>query len=204
MKINLFKKNKILTSILYNNSFITMKNTFRIFLFLLFGLAVSNQSCKPKQGTQVSKEVKEAREYLQNTYTEIKGALNEFEVTLLQDSIKVIFKGGMLFESGESNLKPEILDGMARFSSVFNKYPKNNMIIVGYSDNTGSFETNKILSYERSIAVESEFIKNNVLKERMNTVGMGSSNPIAPNDSDENRAKNRRVELVILYNFDYK
>lgn len=178
-----------------------MKKVYTIILFL--GIITNIFSCKPKQEAGISKELKQSREYLQTTYNDMKDALNDVEVTLLQDSIKVIFKGGMLFESGESNLKPEILDGMSRFASVFNKYPKNNMLIVGYSDNSGSFELNKILSYERSIAVEQEMVKNNVIKERMNTVGMGSSNPIAPNDSEENRAKNRRVELVILYNFKF-
>lgn len=163
-------------------------------------------SCDSKKRAAKAKEAKqkEARVYLGKFYTELKDALNEAEVITLNDSIKVIFKGGLLFKTGSSELMPEVFSPLRRFSDVFNKYSKTNMIVSGHTDNTGSEELNNSLSLKRANAVTQNLVGNSVNASRMIALGLGSKSPLVSNDSPENMALNRRVEFVILYNYGAK
>lgn len=68
--------------------------------------------------------------------------------------------------------------------------------IEGHTDNTGDAKHNKTLSEERSKTVMENLIKLKIDSKRLKTIGYGSEKPLVANDTDENKAKNRRVELV--------
>ncbi|HVI85061.1 MAG TPA: OmpA family protein [bacterium] len=67
----------------------------------------------------------------------------------------------------------------------------------GYTDNTGDAAANKKLSLDRANAVKDLLMKGGVEESRMTTQGFGQDNPIASNDTEEGKAKNRRLELVV-------
>ncbi len=78
--------------------------------------------------------------------------------------------------------------------------PKVHATIEGYTDNVGDEEDNQKLSEQRAKAVYDYLIANRVRPDRLQYKGMGSANPVATNDTEEGRAKNRRTVFVITEN----
>jgi Outer membrane protein and related peptidoglycan-associated (lipo)proteins len=74
------------------------------------------------------------------------------------------------------------------------------MTIVGYTDNTGSYETNMRLSQQRADAVRNYLISQGVSSARLQAIGKGWNDPIATNATAAGRAQNRRVEMYITAN----
>jgi len=69
--------------------------------------------------------------------------------------------------------------------------------ISGHTDNTGNASYNQKLSYDRAAAVADYLISNNISPDRISYVGLGSARPIAENNTEEGRRKNRRVEILL-------
>ena len=103
------------------------------------------------------------------------------------------------FDSGKSEVKPESVGVLKIIAEYLNSHPDKKYIIVGHTDNIGSFEANLKLSKERAESVGSELIsKYSVKTEQLITYGDGSTAPVATNKTEEGRTKNRRVEIVEL------
>ena len=81
-----------------------------------------------------------------------------------------------------------------------NQYPDTDIQIIGHTDNKGSDEYNLGLSERRANAVVTYLRTHNIASSRLTAKGMGEADPIAANETDENRALNRRVEFVITAN----
>jgi K(+)-stimulated pyrophosphate-energized sodium pump len=80
---------------------------------------------------------------------------------------------------------------------ILKAYPNVAVSLEGHTDNTGDAGANKKLSLDRAIVVKEIMIKGGIAEARIGTDGYGEEKPIAPNDTDEGRAKNRRTELVV-------
>lgn len=140
--------------------------------------------------------------YMNKVYEELKTEIlpNEAEVQIIEDSVKVIFKNGVLFGVSDSIIMEEMHPSFNRFAGVLNKYPNTSIIVTGHTDNTGEEEYNKILSKYRAENAQQLLIDFDVRKARLSTLGHGSMEPVATNDTHEGRARNRRIEFIILYN----
>lgn len=147
-----------------------------------------------------SKKISKQQQYMNDQYRELKNALNEAEVSIIKDSIKVIFSYGVLFETSSDQLKDEIKPAFQRFAGVLNKFDKTKVLITGHTDNTGSPDYNRELSEKRAISARQLLNSYQVRDDRMFTWGMGERVPVAANNTEGGRARNRRVEFVILYN----
>jgi outer membrane protein OmpA-like peptidoglycan-associated protein len=79
--------------------------------------------------------------------------------------------------------------------AIFEAEPKYSGEIGGHTDNVGKHAYNVKLSGERAAAVKAWLVAHGVQAGRLRTAGYGDSRPLVPNTTDENRAKNRRVEL---------
>lgn len=101
------------------------------------------------------------------------------------------------FESGGTTLTPASGPTVADLTRVLNAYPAVQVKLVGYTDTTGDPAANVALSQARARAVADLLAKGGVAPSRMTTDGLGSANPVGPNDSEEGRARNRRLELVV-------
>lgn len=102
------------------------------------------------------------------------------------------------FATGEFELNIEtkaILDGFIEF---LNENIKIKVAIHGHTDNIGNDDNNMILSENRSKSVYNYLIENKVKPERLSYKGFGETKPVASNDTEQGRAKNRRTEFVIL------
>ena len=84
-----------------------------------------------------------------------------------------------------------------KLAGILMVFPNMNLSIEGYTDATGSADLNMRLSTERARAVYEFLLAQGVANTRMKYQGFGPENPVAPNDSEANRARNRRVEVVL-------
>ncbi|WP_282112555.1 OmpA family protein [Maribacter stanieri] len=107
----------------------------------------------------------------------------------------------VLFETGKSNLKPEGIIALKELAENIVVLKKGNVIVEGHTDDVGSAETNQKLSLARAKSVSAE-LKKLIPSSgfRWKEKGFGESQPMVENDTDENRAKNRRVDVLILPN----
>lgn len=104
----------------------------------------------------------------------------------------------LLFESGKAVLKTESEYALEVLAGIMNANPLKEIAIHGHTDNVGKDEANLALSEERAKAVYDYLLSVKVSADRLSFRGYGSTLPIADNGSEIGRAKNRRVEFVIL------
>jgi len=101
------------------------------------------------------------------------------------------------FESGGTTLTPASTVTVNDLTRVLNAYPTAQVKLVGYTDTTGDPAANVALSQARARTVADLLAKGGVAPSRITTDGLGAANPVAANDTEEGRAKNRRLELVV-------
>ena len=107
----------------------------------------------------------------------------------------------VLFETGKSELKPEGIEALKILAQSITVLKRGNVIIEGHTDDVGSEATNQKLSLARAKSVSTELKKLIPSKNyKWQEKGLGESKPLVENDSDKNRAKNRRVEVLVLPN----
>ena len=104
----------------------------------------------------------------------------------------------LLFDFNKANIKPEHVQEINRLAKQLNKYDLHKLKIVGHTDDIGNPEYNQKLSEERAQSVASIFVQQGFKQNDLTAVGRGSSQPFVPNTSDENRASNRRVAVIII------
>ena len=95
------------------------------------------------------------------------------------------------------DLKKESMAELNEIRAFLNNNPNLKVEISGHTDSDGNDEDNQVLSENRARAVVSWLTDKGIDPGRMTSVGYGESKPLLPNNSDENKAKNRRTELTI-------
>ncbi len=100
------------------------------------------------------------------------------------------------FDLDKSNLTAEGKEEVNQIAEALNKNNSLKIAIEGHTDNSGEATHNKKLSDERVNTVMNSLISQNIDKSRLTAKGFGAEKPLVANDSEENKAKNRRVELV--------
>jgi OmpA-OmpF porin, OOP family len=101
------------------------------------------------------------------------------------------------FETGSTQLTPESMPTVDSLVVILKAYPAVAVRLEGHTDSTGDAAANKKLSFDRAVVVKEIMIKGGIPEGRIGTDGYGQENPIAPNETEEGRAKNRRTELVV-------
>lgn len=132
---------------------------------------------------------------------EIKQALPGAEVERVGEGIKITLGENTInFDFDSSNLTPLAKNNLNKLSDVLVSNPDTNINVYGYTDSKGTDEYNLSLSQRRSESVINYLVSKGIAKSRLFAMGMGEKDPIADNDSDVGRAKNRRVEFAISAN----
>ena len=104
---------------------------------------------------------------------------------------------GIFFDTGKSDLKPESAAAIAEVAKLLKSEPALKVFVVGHTDNVSSLELNSKLSQARAEAVVQALVsQHGIAATRLAGRGVGPLSPVASNDTEEGRAKNRRVELV--------
>ena len=104
---------------------------------------------------------------------------------------------GILFDTGKSTIKPESSQAIAEVAKLLAGDTALKVYVVGHTDSTGVLDANMKLSQDRAAAVVQALIKTHgIAATRLEAFGNGPYAPVATNDTEDGRAKNRRVELV--------
>ena len=122
------------------------------------------------------------------------------EVTRVGEGINVTFDSGVLFGFDQSNLTADASEKVTQLAAILKQYPDTYIRIEGHTDDVGESGYNNRLSKRRAQAV-ADFLKSQqIAGSRIQTAWYGEDQPKFDNNSEENRAKNRRVEFAIYAN----
>lgn len=131
---------------------------------------------------------------------EIENTVEGAEVIKAGEGIIVKFDSGILFDFDKSDLKPVAKENITQLVASLNNNPETDILVIGHTDNVGKASYNQGLSERRAASVKSYAIAQGLDAGRIKTEGKGAKEPIASNETDEGRAQNRRVEIVIVAN----
>jgi OmpA-OmpF porin, OOP family len=104
----------------------------------------------------------------------------------------------LTFETGSTDLTLESVGTVNTLVAVLKAYPTVSVALEGYTDSTGDPIANKTLSLARAVAVKRLMVKGGIDESRISSAGYGQEHPVASNDSEQGRAMNRRLELVVV------
>ena len=103
---------------------------------------------------------------------------------------------GILFAVGKAEITPLSMGSLNEIATLLKAHPELKFEIGGHTDSDGDPAANLKLSDARAAAIKNQLVSMGIASERLTTKGYGASKPIAPNDSPEGKANNRRVEFV--------
>lgn len=107
---------------------------------------------------------------------------------------------GILFDTGKTDVKPESKKEINLIVDYLKQNPKAKIYIVGHTDDVGNFGENSLLAEGRAIKVAEALKQFGNFEPRVTPIGVGPVCPVATNETEEGRAKNRRVEIVLQKN----
>lgn len=122
-------------------------------------------------------------------------------VEIKEEEIVINLPSPVLFDIGKAELKDTALSVLSEVAESL-KLVSNEIVVEGHTDNLpiygGRYRSNWELSAARAFSVRDYLIKQGIDERRISCVGYGEYRPVAPNDTEENRAKNRRIEIKII------
>jgi len=119
-------------------------------------------------------------------------------VSQTQDNrLKLDIPSDVSFDVGRAAIKSNFAPILSQFATSLNQNPVSTVTIIGHTDNTGSDAVNNPLSIDRAEAARDYLVSRGVARQRIATDGRGSREPIADNNSQQGRDKNRRVEIYV-------
>lgn len=156
---------------------------------------------------ELERLVAEKQAQMDNLRTSLNAALRGFNATDLtvverNGKIYVSMSQNLLFKSGSDKVEANGSAALTKLANALNDNPNIEVIVEGHTDNAGGVDYNWNLSTSRATSVVKILALNGVLPHRMIASGRGMHHPIVPNDSEANKAKNRRTEIILSPNLD--
>lgn len=136
----------------------------------------------------------------------LRDSISKIEATFTADEGRVYRQANSLvmslnaisFRSGKSTIEPASFSVLAKVGDAIKLFPNAVLTVEGHTDNQGSDSTNLLLSQDRADAVRQYLISNlGVDAEKITSIGYGKARPIANNDTESGRARNRRIDIVM-------
>src|SRR5215471_2059972 len=148
---------------------------------------------------------------LENDYNQLNQALSgqiaaqQVHITRLQNAIKVAVNSDLLFPSGGWQMPPAAAQTISEIAPILAPFQQTTIIVTGYTDNVPvgpelraqGVDNNQQLSLKRAQTVGNFLISQGVNPNLVSERGLGDADPVAPNDTPQGRAQNRRVELTL-------
>lgn len=114
------------------------------------------------------------------------------------DNINLIMPGNITFQSGSADINTDFLAVLDSVNLVLVEYDKTLVVVGGHTDSTGAAAMNQTLSERRAQSVADYLSNKGILRDRLEVIGFGETQAIAPNNTEEGKALNRRVEISLL------
>jgi len=145
---------------------------------------------------------------LEGKYTQLQAAYgsDQAEIVMLDGRLKVIFRDEVLYPEGGYALTSKAKTVLAKMVPSLSGLQQTKVVVDGYTDNVSigpamkrmGITSNVDLSSKRADGVTNYLINQGLDQSLVSAQGFGASNPVAPNDSAEGRAKNRRIEVSLV------
>jgi chemotaxis protein MotB len=168
-----------------------------------------NELLRQKQQAEVEKEKSVAE--LKKTYDSLVGKMQneitsgEITITQLKDKLTLSMVEKILFDSGSAEIKTDGKKVLDRVADILKKVTDKQIRIEGYTDNVSigaalaeKFPTNWELSTARATTVVRYLQNDGIDPELLSACGYSEYRPVASNDTEEGKAKNRRIEIVLI------
>jgi len=138
--------------------------------------------------------------YMDTQEAEVRRQLSGTGVSVSRsgDDLILNMPSDITFKTGSSNIQPRFSETLGSVAVVLKKYKRTSVNVIGHTDSVGSATSNKNLSVSRASSVAKSLNLRGVEGGRLLISGEGESKPIASNNTDSGRAKNRRVEIRII------
>lgn len=131
------------------------------------------------------------------TTSAAKSVINERIFDNIKTGQSVTIEDNVYFDQSSYILRPESHGQLTRLANIMLQNPAIQIEIVGHTDNVGDSRLNQTLSEQRAKVIASFLTNLQVPENRIKHRGEGASKPLAPNDSEENRQRNRRVQFLV-------
>ena len=177
-------------------------------------MAARREAESQRSAVQAQEEAAQARALAASSVTEAELARREAELATEQantlrrqlenlqlrqtESGVVVTLGDVLFETGQTDLREEAMASLVEVVDLLQSEPDKDIKIEGHTDSTGNAETNLKISQQRADSVLNALVSLGVDANRISSAGMGQDFPIATNETEEGRAQNRRVDVILL------
>jgi chemotaxis protein MotB len=130
----------------------------------------------------------------------------KLQVEIRENRMIVRLGDKILFDPGKTELKPEGKEALTQVTTVLKDLSNRNFQVAGHTDNipikSARFRSNWDLSTARAVEVVSFMISAGMEPKRVSAAGYADQSPVASNDTPENKAKNRRIEITLVPNLD--
>jgi chemotaxis protein MotB len=130
----------------------------------------------------------------------------KLQVEIRENRMIVRLGDKILFDPGKTDLKPEGKDALRQVTEVLKALPNRNYQIAGHTDNapmkSAKFRSNWDLSTARAVEVLNFMVSAGMEPKRVSAAGYAETSPVAANDTPDNKAKNRRIEITLVPNLD--
>ncbi len=138
--------------------------------------------------------------YMDKQEAELRAELEGTGVSVVRngDNITLNMPGNVTFATDSSDLSPAFFDVLNSVGKVLEEYEQTVVEVAGHTDSTGSDSYNQGLSERRAASVSNYLKGQGVINERLITLGMGESRPVADNGTAAGRQANRRVEITMV------
>lgn len=164
---------------------------------------VINESARAQVEAERQAKLQREEEAIQRLQTAVaEGRLAGKAAIVVGDkNVRIALNPESFFSIGSAKLNPGTLSALESLTGLIEAFP-NDIIIEGHTDNIpvrgGAYRSNWELSIARAVGVVNFFTENGIDPKQLVAAGYGEFHPAFPNDSDVNRAKNRRIELTII------
>jgi Outer membrane protein and related peptidoglycan-associated (lipo)proteins len=135
---------------------------------------------------------------------ELDRELENAEVERVGEGIKVTFDSGLLFDFDSAALRSNAEQNLAEFAESMKDLEETKILVVGHTDSKGAADYNQQLSERRAESASDYLSRQGLDSGRLLTTGKGESEPVAPNETEEGRQQNRRVEVAVYANEEYR
>lgn len=142
--------------------------------------------------------------YMDKQEDKLRQELADTGVTVTRDGDNILLNmpGNITFMTASSDIQTDFYDVLEAVATVLGEFQETRVEIAGHTDAVGSDESNMMLSQQRASAVAIYLQQQGVSLQRIDAIGLGESQPVAANDTDNGRAQNRRVEITLVPNQD--
>jgi outer membrane protein OmpA-like peptidoglycan-associated protein len=148
-------------------------------------------------GALIGREMDQQAEALED---ELPGA----KVERVGEGIQVTFDSGILFDFDSFALRAAAQENLANLAASLLRYPDSEVLIVGHTDSSGNAAYNQRLSENRAGSAEAFLVREGVAPGRVQAMGMGETEPMAPETTAIGQQANRRVEVAIFASEEYR